>query len=445
MTTIGSPIGMPNPVALLRSKIEDPSVQKAFDKAAKDWKITPAEVKDLFEAASLDNKFVAGDSTTAGELKDLHLIREQGAFLLSKTAPQTFDAKLAKLDALPTVTLGDTDPKLTSSLVAVNRIALKGTAAGHPEPHSKAPSAVTMTVGNDNFEVRLNPGESALHILGRLRNEITKAGYEAHVHSSKTPGGFAVLEVKGAAPASGVKVGDYGQFTGTVENKSLMGPGGEAPPSGSYLILDKPITVNGKEVKELFLGYEEFADGVKAKLNGRLDTGSWGGVETGAHNFFQLSGISDLKAGEPAFDGKVFKNAQGNELQTGNYFRPLIMDAPAIKFVFDPENGTAFKGSMGGMMPPGMNPFHGFNDSAKIKDATAADKKAITFDNDGVPSNKAGKKLVEIAGHDDGPHIADGMSSKWWLDADSNKLFHVNNGGIAGFHNQISAVVGFND
>ncbi len=440
---VNSIVGLPNPVALLSSKLEDKSVRAAFDKAAKDWKITQKEISDLFTSASSDNPYVPGDSTMPSELRDLHRIREDGAFLMAKSVAKSFDSKLAKLDALPKVSLKDDDMSLTSDVVAVNTIALKGTAAGRPAPKSKSPSTVRVTVGDDAFEVRPNKGESAFTVLSRLQAEVKKGGYQASVMTAKTPGGYSVLEIKGPSKAAGVKVGDYGVFSGTVDNRQNFGIGGEAPPSGSWLVLDKPITVEGKSVKDIFLGYQEFQDGVKARLNGRLDTGSWGGVETHGGSYYTLSGISDLKAGEPAYDGKNFKNAAGEVLTSGYYNRPLIMDAPAVLFVFDPASGSAFKGSYGGMMPPGMNYFHGFNDSAKIKEASAADKKALSFDADGVPSNKAGKALTQVTEHTDGPVIADGMATAWWLDAEANKLYHVNNGGIAGFHNFISSVIDF--
>jgi hypothetical protein len=98
---------------------------------------------------------------------------------------------------------------------------------------------------------------------------------------------------------------------------------------------------------------------------------------------------------------------------------------------------------MGGFLAPKMNPFHGFNASAKIHTASAAEKKALKFDSEGTPSNKAGEPLVRITEHADGPVIADGMATAWWLDAKSSKLYQVENGGFGGFQNVVSNVIAF--
>lgn len=84
----------------------------------------------------------------------------------------------------------------------------------------------------------------------------------------------------------------------------------------------------------------------------------WGGVETKGGKYVELSGVSNLTKGEPAFDGKGnFTNAR-RSAQRLSYNRPLIMDAPAQIFVIDGKR--AWLGSMGGFMPPWMNSFHGF-------------------------------------------------------------------------------------
>ncbi|MFO0726366.1 MAG: hypothetical protein U1E65_21450 [Myxococcota bacterium] len=432
-----------NPVSVLSSQIEDKGVRAAFDKAAKDWTISRQEARDLFTKAETDSPGAMGPSVTAVELRDLHRIREQGAFLLRPAAVQAMDRKLAVLDNLPSISLSENDAKLKTSQVAVNRISFQGQAFGFIKPHSKSSSEVSMTIGEKTFQVLLNPGESAFSVAQRMQEQLKASGYESSIVTAKHIGGPSVLEVKPLGKPGAPAVGKYSEFTGTIHNKHLVGPGGEAPPSGSYLTLDKPIKVDGKTVTEVFAGYEEFHEGSKVRLNARLDVGTYGGVETAEKSYLLLTGISDLKAGEPAFDGQVFKNAQGSVLDRGSYMKPLIMDAPAVLFVFDPENGKAFRGAMGGFLAPKMNPFHGFNSSGKIETASAADKKALKFDSDGTPKNKAGEALVQITEHNDGPVIADGMSSNWWLDVSASKLYQVQNGGFAGFHNVVSNVIKF--
>ncbi|MBI2376533.1 MAG: hypothetical protein HYV07_21235 [Deltaproteobacteria bacterium] len=238
-----------------------------------------------------------------------------------------------------------------------------------------------------------------------------------------------------------VKLGSYQALAGKIENRAPMGIGGEAPPSGSYLVLDKPIKVSGVRVKELYLQGPELPEGQSVKLNGRLDLVSYGGVETHGASVHALSGISNLGAGEPRFDGQGFKNAGGKKLEVLSYSRPLMYDAPARIFVLD--GNKAFFGSMGGHIPPNRNPFHGFSRTLAVESATDADRKAVKSDAEGRPLSVAsGKPLERISREQPVTQpYPDQMFHAWYFDAEANMAYRLASGGIAGFQNRATEVI----
>lgn len=258
--------------------------------------------------------------------------------------------------------------------------------------------------------------------------------------SGKITGAKLVGEVGGES----VKLGTYQVLSGKIENRSLMGIGGEAPPSGSYLVLDKPITVEGKQIKEVFVQrWPEMAEGSQVTLNGRVDRRNYGGVETPAASVISLTGVSDLSAGEPKFDGKVFTNDLGKELKQLSYNRPLMWDAPAQIFVLDEAHDTAFIGGMGGMIPPDMNPFHGFRGKAKIEQPTDADRAAVVIGPEGTPRNASTLKelvLIGSSGDEMGPH-PDMLVRNYYFDEDANAIYRLDSGGIAGFMQDMFEVI----
>jgi hypothetical protein len=258
----------------------------------------------------------------------------------------------------------------------------------------------------------------------------------------QAPWGGKITGAKFSATGPSVKVGSNQVLSGKIENRDIMGIGGEAPPSGSYLVLDKPIRVANKVIKEVFLHGEELKSGSHARLHGRIDERSWGGVETKGASYIALSGVTNEAKGEPRalVDGR-FVTKKNETLEVLSYNRPMMYDAPARVFVL--AGDKAFLGGRGGHIPPQMNPFHGFSGSAKIEGATAADQKALKFDADGIPHNKAGEALVRISPESDpgAPVYPDMMSQVWYFDDTNNKAYRVDNGGIAGFNNVVSATI----
>ena len=105
--------------------------------------------------------------------------------------------------------------------------------------------------------------------------------------------------VKGApiaATPSDYEVGQVAAFTGTVQNQNLFGIGGEAPPSGQYLVLDQPVKVGGATVDKLFLG-AGYSEGASVTLEGRLGKKSFGGVEVQNGRYYTLSDVTPNQGG----------------------------------------------------------------------------------------------------------------------------------------------------
>lgn len=298
------------------------------------------------------------------------------------------------------------------------------------------PVLVTANAGTDkqvHFLLDLSASEAMalagqkVSISGQINKETAQVG--------KITG--ATLAKVGGFPA-----GTYARVAGRVEDRQLMGIGGEAPPSGAWLVLDVPLKVASREVTELFLGDANLKAGVRADLNGRLDLGTWGGVETAGGSYVALTGISNIGAGEPMFDGQTFtSSASGKELEVLAWNRPLMYDAPAKIFVLDPGQDTAFLGASGGMRPREMNPFLGFSGRVAMVPPTEAEVRSIKWQND-TPVDVATNKKLDLLHRDEMPDgVADGMASSWYINADTLALYRFLDGGIAGFAHHMDQVV----
>ncbi|HSI06392.1 MAG: hypothetical protein ACAI38_01330 [Myxococcota bacterium] len=57
---------------------------------------------------------------------------------------------------------------------------------------------------------------------------------------------------------------------GIVQRLSLFGPGGNAPPSGMYLVLNKTLTVGDRTFDKVYLGPSDFQIGGQYVLQGDL-------------------------------------------------------------------------------------------------------------------------------------------------------------------------------
>lgn len=94
--------------------------------------------------------------------------------------------------------------------------------------------------------------------------------------------------IHAAHKAEHLQLGDYVKLSGRVELRTPSAIGGEAPPSGAYLVLDKPATIEGQTVKALFLGGAKAKKGAHLTVEGRIGQRSFGGVEMPAGSVFTL-------------------------------------------------------------------------------------------------------------------------------------------------------------
>ena len=72
-------------------------------------------------------------------------------------------------------------------------------------------------------------------------------------------------------------------LTGVVQNLSLRGPGGNAAPSGTWLVLNKPVTVGERRFDKVFLGPSELQIGGQYTLAGDLKVVTKVGVPSTIH------------------------------------------------------------------------------------------------------------------------------------------------------------------
>ncbi|HEX2570824.1 MAG TPA: hypothetical protein VH877_14800 [Polyangia bacterium] len=236
---------------------------------------------------------------------------------------------------------------------------------------------------------------------------------------------------------------DYVVLSGRIEDREPIGIGGEAPPAGSYLVLDQPLRGGRSSIKEVFLLGRRFADGEHKKLYGRLGEDQYGGVETAKRTYFVLSGISDLDAGEPYFDGVEFHSATNGEvLPVLMLVRQDLFDAPNQIAVLDRSQGRAFIGFMGGFILPTANPFHGFQTSVPIEAPTEADRAAVQITEQALPISAAtGEPMAEAGRVDPPPHTADAFTYSWYFDAATGTVYGFVSGGIAGFVMHLDTVI----
>jgi hypothetical protein len=248
-----------------------------------------------------------------------------------------------------------------------------------------------------------------------------------------------------ARPTAHHLPGDHLSLSGKIDNRSPIGPGGEAPPAGSYLVLSEPLRVGASTAAEVFLEGRDFEQGRAVTVHGRLEERTWGGVETGNHPYVALSGVSDVGAGEPLFDGVQLTSAKsGAPLRVLVVRRNDLFDAPNAIVVLDPAQGRAFWGSFGGHIRPDANPFHGFSAAAEIAAPTDADRAAVVFDKDGNAIDAGtGERLLKVGEELPPPGTADMFAYGWYYEDTKETVYGFVSGGIAGFVNRMQSVIRF--
>ena len=449
-------IGMPNPLAVIRSQIEDKSVRKAFDKVTLDaktpWEIDSKEAGVLFDAASRDNPWVDGDSTTPRELRDLNMIREKGGWLLkSPAARKAYDVQLDATKKLPQLEWKDDDGSIRSYQPAVNKVSIRGKASGYvwTPPGAcpiGAPSTVKVNVDDKTFALHPKTGESANSIIKRLAAQMTDAGYKVKTSNFK---GAAFLTIQ-TSPSSGVKQFKEGAWTdlkGTIKKYTPENPprDGGAGAFGSWLKLDTPVKIGDLEVKELYLEYRNVPEGQAVQLNGRLDVREGPAEIFPPIRFGVLSGMTNLTAGQPRYDGKDFFGATGKKLPQLHWNEPLVMDKPATLFVPDQGADKMFVGAIGGMIAPWMNHFHGFRGAVNITGPSRTDIKTVRWDHSaGGPVLSASGKALKMIGKETSPIVH--SQAHWFLDPASKTAYRFAPiGGFGALQPKLDQVVRLGD
>jgi hypothetical protein len=239
------------------------------------------------------------------------------------------------------------------------------------------------------------------------------------------------------------KPGQYLVLEGMIENRHPMAIGGEAPPSGSWLLFPSPIHIGKFLAREVYLVDKLLPAGTKVLLYGRLGLQEYGGVETPRGAYATLSGISDLAAGEPFYDGQQFWRQESDEpLRMLLLDRAHLVDAPSRVLVLDEARLLAHVGTWGGLQPVSSSLFHGFYAKAAIEHPTDAELAAIRFDAQHKPVDVAtGEPLRELGlGGPETPH-ADAMYTAYYWNEHTETVYVMLNGGIAGFRNHVQWVI----
>jgi hypothetical protein len=243
--------------------------------------------------------------------------------------------------------------------------------------------------------------------------------------------------------AKELKPGQFLILEGVIENRRPVAIGGEAPPSGSWLLLSSPLHIGKFLTREVYLLHKLLPAGTKALLHGRLVIREYGGVETPRQVYAAISGISDLGADEPFFDGKQFWSREIDEpLQMLVIGEAHLVDAPSRLLVIEDVRQIAHVGTWGGLLPASEGPFQGFYAKAAIEPPSQADQAAIRFDAQRKPVDVAtGEPLREIGLR--GPEMPhpDAMYTAYYWNEPTETVYVMLNGGIAGFQNYIQWVI----
>ena len=244
-------------------------------------------------------------------------------------------------------------------------------------------------------------------------------------------------------PAEHHVPGEHLTLTGQIDNREPSGPASQVPETGSYLVLDVQLTEGSTLIRDVFLDGRRFNQGQMVKLYGRLDALTYSGIDGAAHSYAALSGLSDLGAGEPSFNGMQFHSAAtGANLRVLVIHRRDLFDAANAIVVLDPASKRAFLGSQGGRIRAEANPFHGFTSNAEIAAPTDAERASIVFDKAGNATVAgSGAELLKVGEEQAPPGTADMFSHAWYFDDATETVYTFVSGGIAGFVNRMGSVI----
>jgi hypothetical protein len=239
--------------------------------------------------------------------------------------------------------------------------------------------------------------------------------------------------------------GDYVILSGTINQRAPVGIGGEAPPSGNWLVLPKPIRIGRLRTDSIYLATQQpYVEGYSARFHGRVSKSYFGGVERPRTPYAVLTGISNLRVGEPIYDGKEFRSAVDGRPLRALVLEPdqIALDAPSTVVVLVPERLIAHVGTIGGFLPPEQSQFHGFYTQVPMLEATDADRLSILFNeqNEAV-SAVTGEPLLVLDREDPEHSYPDALHTVYLYDDDARTVYEVISGGLAGFRNRIQHVI----
>lgn len=237
--------------------------------------------------------------------------------------------------------------------------------------------------------------------------------------------------------------GQHVVLSGYVERRMIYSRIDEAAPSGSWLILPRAIHLGDFRTKEVYLATPRaFPEGYCTELHGRIAIRHHGSTNT--QPYAVLTGISDLFAGEPIYNGAAFCSAaDGTPLRTLVIERHEVSpETPSVMLVLEPDQQTAYVGTVDDAHAPLESPFHGFHGQASINRATVADRAALRFDTQGCAYSTATGKQLCMVGHE-GPEepSPDAIYTRYLFDEDTYTVYEVLSGGFSGFESELACVV----
>lgn len=241
--------------------------------------------------------------------------------------------------------------------------------------------------------------------------------------------------------------GQYVVLTGVVEDHVLVGEPGAVPPSGSWLVLPRSIHVDHLRTKTVYLKSPSvYPDGYSARFHGRVASRSYGrpgaAGDTCGGRYAVLTGISDLRTGEPLYDGAGFRSAVDGAPLRALVLAPrqLAHDRPSVVVVLEPDQDAAHTGTLGGAITIDESPFHGFHGQAPVAGPTRADRKAIRFDEQGNAFSAATGEPLRVLERER-PEQPDAASTVYLFDENRYTVYQVASGGAAGPAPRLARVI----
>ncbi len=301
---------------------------------------------------------------------------------------------------------------------------LAPTKVGHDE--TKAPP--TPVLVPSDYQAA-GPYPSTFGSTSRRRADSPAATVDMGLVNLRTPGQVDKI-LESPRKHRGISSGTYAQVSGRIEDRKRTSVRGRTSPSGHWLVLDRPITIDGQSVTELFAGHARVNNRDRVVLNARLDLMSSRTRGAGRKGYVKLTGITNPGLGEPVFDGSTYKSCiSGKALITLSWKSPHTYDRTTTLLVLDPSQNKAFLAAYDRDAPLGLNPFYGVNGSLDMRPPTDAETGAIKWYADGTAFDRTSLKAL-------GPIARDatkkGANTSWFRNTETDTLYCFAHDGIDG-------------